>query len=83
MKKLSVVVCGAATPGCDCYRCRLERLDHSLRELTQLVADMRHAQRTYFRLRSTASLYEAKKREAAVDECLGRLSTPRLFGDEG
>jgi hypothetical protein len=52
----------------------------TLEELARLVAEMRRAQRSYFRNRSTAKLEESKRLErrldAAVEEVLGQ---PSLF----
>lgn len=36
----------------------------------KLVADMRHAQKEYFRTRSTSALEASKRLEKAVDEAL-------------
>jgi len=74
-----VKICASATPGCDCYRCRLDRMERRLQELTELVAEMRHGQKTYFRLRSPSALRDARRLESAVDDWLRRLATPTLF----
>lgn len=49
-------------------------------ELATLVADMRSAQKDYFRTRSASSLERSKKLERQVDEaCKQLLSQPVLF----
>lgn len=40
----------------------------TITELANLVADMRHAQTNYFRIRSTSALEESKRLERKVDE---------------
>jgi len=58
-----------------CAHCpRLVELD----ELRAAVADMRHAQREYFRTRSTTAMAAARRAEARVDRLLSRRH-PRLF----
>ncbi len=58
-------------------------------EFMQLVADMRAAQKEYFRFRYTGTLQRCKQLEHQVDEHLARqqcdrdpAQTPSLFGDE-
>lgn len=48
-----------------------------------LVAELRHAQREYFRTRSSAALEASKRLEKQVDAALARLADrqPKLFGD--
>jgi len=41
--------------------------------LASLVAEMRHAQKEYFRTRSTSALEESKRLEAKVDRCVDRI----------
>ncbi len=50
-------------------------------EFRKLVADMRHAQKEYFRTRSGNALSESKKLEKKVDEELAKAeeSQGRLF----
>ncbi len=52
---------------------------NSLALLADAVADMRHAQREYFRTRSQAALVASKSAEAKVDKMLAELREPRLF----
>ena len=53
-------------------------------DLARVVADMRHAQKDYFRTKSQAALRESKALEAMVDRCcahvLGGQGT--LFDEE-
>jgi hypothetical protein len=52
----------------------------SVRELAQLVADMRAKQREYFRTRSSAALEASKTAERKVDKaCEEVLRQPTLF----
>jgi pyrroloquinoline quinone (PQQ) biosynthesis protein C len=48
-----------------------------------LVADMRHAQKEYFRTRSSSALDHAKRAEKAVDDALAKLDDKqsKLFED--
>lgn len=51
--------------------------------MTRLVAEMRRAQREYFRLRSTSALDRSKWLEAQVDKAVREaLEQPTLFGEE-
>ena len=50
-------------------------------DFRHLVAEMRHAQREYFRTRSPTSLEAAKRTERAVDEELKQDGQKRFFGD--
>lgn len=51
-------------------------------ELANLVADMRRAQRKYFRTRSSGDLEESKRLEKKVDSEVDMiLRQPMLFGD--
>jgi hypothetical protein len=52
--------------------------------LANLVADMRRAQKNYFRLRTQGALEESKRLERAVDLAVkDALTMPALpFGDE-
>lgn len=52
----------------------------TLRQLAELVQEMRNAQRDYFRTRSGSALDNSKRLEKRVDEALGEvLSQPGLF----
>jgi hypothetical protein len=55
----------------------------TLEEFTKLVADMRHAQKEYFRTRSTAALEQSKRLERRVDEALTQSAAGQkeLFAD--
>jgi hypothetical protein len=48
-----------------------------LRDLARLVADMRNAQRQYFRTSSASALAEAKRLEKRVDETIKFLLNPQ------
>lgn len=54
-------------------------------EFVRLVADMRNAQRRYFRTRSTADLDHSKRLEKRVDEAIKREldGQQSLFDEEG
>lgn len=47
--------------------------------LMDAVAEMRHAQKEYFRTRSQAALVASKSAEAKVDKLLAELREPKLF----
>lgn len=49
-----------------------------LRQFAALVAEMRHAQREYFRARSAHALTVAKRREHAVDAAIAEIETGQL-----
>jgi hypothetical protein len=52
----------------------------TVRELAKLVAEMRAAQRQYFRLKSTATLDESIRLERLVDRAVREvLEQPRLL----
>jgi len=52
----------------------------TLRELADLVAEMRHAQRDYFRTKSGAALDRARTLERRVDRAITEvLKQPELF----
>lgn len=51
----------------------------TITELARLVAEMRTAQRAYFRTRSESNLKAAKDLEAKVDRKIADLLEPRLF----
>jgi CHASE3 domain sensor protein len=54
----------------------------TLKQLAELVADMRAKQRGYFRTRSSAALEESKSAERAVDRAVAEvLRQPSLFGE--
>lgn len=50
-------------------------------EFMDLVADMRRAQKEYFRTRSDAALRASKTLERRVDEALTDRRQPSLFGE--
>jgi hypothetical protein len=54
------------------------------KEFIQLVANMRHAQKSYFRTHSSSALEDSKRAERAVDDALQSMNDkqPRLFEDE-
>ena len=54
--------------------------DNALALLMDAVADMRHAQREYFRTCHPTSLKVQIRAEAKVDKLLAELSEPRLPG---
>lgn len=55
-----------------------------LGEFVRLVGEMRSAQRSYFKTRSTADLDRSKRLEKQVDEAVRALldDRPRLFDPE-
>jgi hypothetical protein len=53
---------------------------HSLRGFARLVADLRSAQRDYFRTRTDEALVRAKDLERKVDAALREVLSPTLFG---
>lgn len=55
-----------------------------LKQFAALAAEMRHAQKEYFRTRSPAALESSKRLEKAVDRALLEISQPQqgLFGEE-
>lgn len=55
----------------------------TLRDLADLVADMRRAQKEYFRTRSLSALGTSKCLEQRVDKAIeGVIRQPGLFPDE-
>ncbi len=55
----------------------------SATELARLVAEMRSAQKEYFRTKSPTALDRSKQLERAVDQaCKQILSQPSLFSDD-
>lgn len=76
--------CGARVKmpclGC-AVRGRKRRKDMNLADLSRLVADMRSAQKEYFRTRSSTALERSKQLERQVDKALQELADhqPRLF----
>lgn len=50
-------------------------------EFQQLVAEMREAQKAYFKRREPERLSAAKEREGEVDRVLDKLRSPSLFDD--
>lgn len=50
-------------------------------DLRTLVAEMRHAQKEYFRTRSPTALEESKRLERKVDEALADTGQKKLFGE--
>lgn len=50
-------------------------------EFKALVAEMRHAQREYFRIRTLVWLEESKRLERLVDESLKHDRQKPLFGE--
>ena len=57
----------------------MEDSKHMLDQLRDAVAEMRHAQREYFRTRSANALERAKRAEARVDQMLAPQPQQRLF----
>ncbi|GAB4140998.1 MAG: hypothetical protein Kow0040_29520 [Thermogutta sp.] len=57
----------------------VDRLRMDLDRLIEGVAEMRHAQREYFRTRSNTALNRARKAEKAVDAILADAATTKLF----
>lgn len=54
----------------------------SARDLAELVAEMRTAQKEYFRTRSSSALERSKDLERKVDAaCTELLRQPQLFGE--
>lgn len=56
----------------------------NIKEFAKLVTDMRHAQKSYYRTRSSTALEDSKRAERIVDEALQNMNDnqPRLFEDE-
>lgn len=55
----------------------------TLDALARLVAEMRRAQKEYFRTRSSTTLEESKRLEKSVDAAVREcLSQPTLFGED-
>lgn len=52
-----------------------------LRTFAELVGDLRHAQKEYFRTRAAAALEESKRLEKRVDAALSAIAErqPKLF----
>jgi hypothetical protein len=52
-------------------------------EFTKLVAEMRHAQKEYFRTKSSSALDDSKRLERQVDAALKALADgqKKLFGE--
>lgn len=55
-----------------------ERLRRDLDRLIEAVAEMRHAQMEYFRLRSQSALEASRRAEKKVDALLEELRKPTL-----
>ena len=51
-------------------------MDDLLKAFARDVANMRKAQKTYFRTRATGALQEAKRLESQVDETVKQILTP-------
>ena len=51
----------------------------TLKLLLDVTAEMRHAQKEYFRTHSQAALSAAKRRERQVDKLLAELRRPSLL----
>ncbi|RMF88082.1 MAG: hypothetical protein D6741_19675 [Planctomycetota bacterium] len=75
----TVKICDHGECGGECYRCRLDCMEADLRKLFDAVAEMRHAQKEFFRLHSRPAFKNAKRAEQVVDRILEEMTSRKLF----
>lgn len=75
----TVQVCDHGECGGECYQCRLRRVESEMDRLLDAVAEMRHAQKDFFRTRSKTALERSRRAERLVDKIVSDRSLPSLF----